>query len=183
MNNDLAYLINACRKGEIRAQEKLYRQFYNYGMSVIMLYAKNQDNAGVILNDSFLKIFKSLSRFNTEGNFKAWIRRIFIRTAIDSYRQEMRDIKYLQLDEYSGHVYNSHIIENLEAEDIISLLQSLPDLYRIVFSLFEVEGFSHYEIAEMLHISKGTSRSALSRAKKQLRNILLNIYEPQEKAG
>lgn len=151
-------------------------------MSIAVRYSADYDHAGEILNDSFLKIFRNIKSFRMNGNFKAWFRKIIIYTAIDHYRSDWRNVP-ICLEEFPHTILQNDIIEKLDAEDIMNLIRQLPDKHRIVFNLYELEGYTHYEIAGILEISEGTSRSCLSRAKAQLRTLIRNHYEHREKAG
>ncbi len=155
----------------------LYKMFYNYGMSVAVRYAGNKDLAGEIYNDSLLKVFKNIRSYNPEKSFKGWVRKIIIHTAIDLYRKELKHINYNELDDYENIFYQNNTSEKLMADDIIRLIHSLPNIYRIVFNLYELEGYAHDEIATMLEITESTSRSCLSRAKNKLRYLIAEQYE------
>ena len=131
-----------------------------------------RDGAAEILNDSFLKIFDKLELYDFNRPFKAWIRRIFINTAIDSYRKAAPH--WLQLDQIEAEAEELVIGIEIEQsqEQIIKLIQCLSPQYQVVFNLYVMEDFSHKEIAEKLGISEGTSRSNLLRAKKIIREKL-----------
>ena len=183
MSIDLKNILKNCCKGDIHAQEILYKTFYQYGMSIAVRYAHHVEYAGDILNDSFLKVFMKIRNFQPDGNFKAWFRKIIIHTAIDHYRKEFKntstDDPYFNAEPVCRNV----ILDDLEAGDLMKLIHGLPHLQRVVFSLYELEGFHHEEISRMLDIGVGTSRSCLSRAKNKLRKLITKIYELQEKAG
>ena len=174
-------MIEECSKGVLKAQEKLYKKFYNYGMSIAIRYAHNTDTAGEIYNDSFLKVLKNCSRFNGEKSYKAWLRKIIVHTAIDNYRKEIKQENPIDPFDYKDAVSQTYIIEKLVAEDIIRLIHGLPHIYRIVFSLYELEGYSHEEIASKLNLSVSTSRSCLSRAKSKLRHLIAVHHEIKKK--
>lgn len=165
-------LIEGCCKGRARAQEGLYRHFYAFGMSVCLRYAPNRDDAIEVLNDSFMKVFENIAQYDTSRSFKGWFRRIIVNTALDNYRAQRNfrlqadvDINTVELD------IEPEFNNKLSADEIIELFSYLPDNYRITFNLYEVEGYNHEEIAGMLDISPGTSRSNLSRARKILQRL------------
>jgi RNA polymerase sigma factor (sigma-70 family) len=177
VNNDFRSILKACCKGEITAQEKLYKLYYNYGMSIAVRYSDNREIAGEIYNDSFLKILNNLHKFDREKNFKSWIRQVIIHTAIDQYRKELKHNNHLELSDYENSYFHNNTIEKLLAEDIINMIHSLPHIYRLVFNLYELEGYTHDEIASQLNITDSTSRSCLSRAKSKLRYLIARKYE------
>ncbi len=165
-------LIEACLKSDRIAQKRLYEQHYGKYMGVCLRYASCSDEAMVMLNNGFFKIFTSLHKFDsTNGNFEGWMYRIMVRTAIDYLRSESR----FQFSEVDNNVYaedSYSIIADMEAEDIIKLVNQLSPAYRTVFNLFVVEGHTHTEIAEILGISDGTSKSNLAKAKAKLQSMI-----------
>lgn len=172
-------VIQACRKGDKRAQEHLYRQFYGFGMSVCLRYAPQREDAMEILNDSFYKVFKHISSYDAERPFKTWFRRILVNTALDHYRANSKYRLQVALDADEPDV-PVEVFEPLDADQILEFFACLPELYRIIFNLYEVEGYNHEEIAGMLDIAPGTSRSHLSRAKKLLRSLYLNHQQKKQ---
>ena len=169
-------IIKGCKRGKLKYQEKLYRHYYAYGMSISLRYSNSREEATEILNDSFLKVFDNLSKFDMKKSFKAWFRRILINTSIDYYRKSLRVVQTNNIDDYETLVYDKNEIDNLETEDILKLLNTLPETYKIIFNLYEIEGYKHEEIAEKLDISASTSRANLSRAKKILRESFKKQY-------
>ncbi|MEN8125869.1 MAG: RNA polymerase sigma factor [Bacteroidota bacterium] len=170
----LKNILNQCEKGNVLYQEILYKDFYSYAMSICRLYTYSDDDAVSILNDSFLKVFSSIKKkkYNKTIPFKIWLRRIVINTSIDSYRKNSKHFHQLEIEEYLQLSTNSDVIDDLTANDIINLLDQLPEAHRIVFNLYEIQGFDHKEISEKLNISKSTSRVFLTRAKKKLRILI-----------
>lgn len=170
-------LINGCKKGRSKSQEELYKHFYGYAMSICLRYASNKEEAKEILNDSFLKVFSKLEQFDNKRSFRGWLRRIVINTAIDYYRRNEKHRGNYSIDDSFFEISETdeNVIDKLSAEDIMKLVQSLPESYRMTFNLYEVEGYSHDEIGEKLNVPVGTSRSNLSRAKKQLRQMVKNF--------
>jgi RNA polymerase sigma-70 factor (ECF subfamily) len=169
-------IIKGCVKGNIKYQEMLYRKFYAYGMSITLRYTKNRDDATEVLNDSFLKVFDNIQTFDINKSFKAWFRQITVNTAIDYYRKTKRMILTENIDDFNSETFDTDKINELETEDILKLLNAIPEHYAIIFNLYEIEGFDHNEIAEKLNISDSTSRANLSRAKKMLRELFKKQY-------
>jgi RNA polymerase sigma factor (sigma-70 family) len=170
-STDFNKVLKGCSRGDLKAQEYLFKQYYGYVMSIALRFSSCHENALEIANDTFLKIFRKIESHKTDKEFKAWVRKIVINTAIDYYRRD-KEVAY---DEPAS----DSVIDNLNAEEIIKLINSLPMKYRYTFNLFEIEGFSHDEIAIQLGITESTSRSYLTRAKKMLRQMILinNHYE------
>lgn len=157
-----------------RFQELLFRNFYAFAMSVAIRYSYNQEDAREIINDSFLKVFNNINTFDDDKPFKSWFRRIIVNTSLDHYRankkfrlQTSYDDEELSLEIPEG----DDELNNYGVDDILEIFNRMPDLYRMIFNLYEVEGYNHDEIGGMLSIAPGTSRSHLSRAKKMIRKI------------
>ncbi|MDT3405415.1 RNA polymerase sigma factor [Mucilaginibacter terrae] len=165
-------LIQRCKSGSLKYQEQLYKQFYGYAMGVGLRYCDSRDDALEVVNDSFIKVFNTIQTYNIERSFKAWMRRIIINTSIDRRR---KDLKYqLHTDmEYANHIGDNYTAVNqLNAKDILKLMDDLPAIQRTIFNLYEIDGYNHDEIAEMLNIPSSSSRVYLSRAKEKLRKAL-----------
>jgi len=165
-------LIEGCRKGRLKDQEGLYKHFYGYVMGICLRYAKSRDEASEVLNDAFLKVFNKIAMYDNTKLFKAWLRRIVVNTAIDYYRREHKYDNHVPIEKASREENDFDAIDQLNAEDILKLLQELPPQYRLVFNLYEIEGYSHEEIGEILKIPVGTSKSHLSRAKQRLKALV-----------
>lgn len=172
-------LLKACKKGKIKSQEMLYKQFYAYGMSISLRYAYNRDEAAEVLNDSFLKVFGNIHKYNQKQSFKAWLRKIIINTAIDYYRKNKKHYELIDVETANIELVDYSLVDQFEIEDLQILLNELPEDYRITFNLYEIEGYKHDEIAVLLNITPGTSRSNLTRAKAMLRTAFEKHYKHQ----
>jgi len=170
-------IITGCIKGKMDAQEALYKQFYAYAMSVCLRYAHNREEAAEIMNDSFLKVFRNIKKYNLEMSFKGWFRRIIINTAIDNYRKNSKHYNHFDEDIIDSEVLDCNMVEDLDIKGAMELLNMLPEHYRLTFNLYEIEGYSHEEIADFLGIAESTSRSNLTRAKKILRHVFSKQYK------
>ncbi len=159
------------------SQKLLYQKFYSYGMSICLRYADNRDEAAEILNDGFMKIFQNIKKFDLARPFKPWLRRIMVNTAINHYNQKQRELKTDELDNARYHSEQENILAGISYQEIIVMLQKLSPAYRTVFNLYVIEGYKHEEIASMLGVSIGTSKSNLFKAKEQLKRILNNFFE------
>ena len=176
-------IIDGCIAGERRSQQRVYELFYGKMMAVCLRYTKNHDQAKDILQDGFIKVFRSMEKFNREGSFEGWIRRIMVNTAIDYFRRAKN--AYLLLGEERsiedfGDQDEEDTIEDeapeevldLKPADVINAMQKLTPAYRTVFNLYVFEEMTHKEIAELLGINIGTSKSNLAKAKHNLKKLL-----------
>ena len=180
MNNKEIALIEGCRRGKRRSQEGLYSHFYAFGMSVCLRYAPSREDALEVLNDGFMKVFANIEQFDTTRPFRSWFRRILVNTALDQYRAQRRLRLPLQVDiDLADPDIEPEYNLKMSAGEILSLFALMPEALRITFNLYEVEGYSHEEIAGMLDISPGTSRSNLCRAKKLLQRLYLDMKKSQ----
>jgi RNA polymerase sigma factor (sigma-70 family) len=173
---DFEKVLKRCSRGDLNAQEHLFKQYYGYVMSISLRFSSCRDDALEITNDSFLKIFKNIESHQVDKEFKAWVRRIVVNTAIDHYRKSKKNEVEISIEEAYNESADESVIDNLNAGEIIKLINSLPMAFRYTFTLYEIEGFSHDEIALQLGITTGTSRSNLTRAKKILRQMILKNY-------
>ena len=166
-------LIKGCRKRQRESQKELYHMFYAYGMSIALRYADTREQAVVILNDAFLKVFDNIKKYDTQRPFKPWLRRIIINTAIDHYHKNQRKEEMSEAEFSVYHLAEDEsIISGISYQEIIDMMHQLTPVYRTVFNLYVIEGFKHEEIAEILGITVGTSKSNLAKAKKNMRVIL-----------
>ncbi len=176
-DENIKNLILGCQKGERGSQKLLYENFFGYSLSVCLRYSKSKEEAYEILNDGFIKIFKHLQFkiFNTESPFKAWLRTVMINTALDSYRKNLKHYYHKDLDDKLPIASNDNVLHNLAYEDLILIIQKLPPSYQVVFNLAVIDGFKHEEIAAILGISVGTTKSNLFKAREKLRMLLTQI--------
>jgi RNA polymerase sigma-70 factor (ECF subfamily) len=179
-NNYLYILLDECCANKRDSQKKLYEAFYEYGIGICMRYANREDDAIEIMNDAFLKIFRELKKFepkhdNAVADFKAWIKRIIINTAIDHYRKYLKHNQNKDLNDDILLVSDESEdqLEKLSYKEIIESIQHLPPVYRTVFSLFAIDGYTHEEISKQLGIAVGTSKSNLSKARMHLQRMLM----------
>ena len=172
-----AELITGCLANSRKHQEALYKTHFPKMMSMVMRYAGDQDKAMEILNNGFLRVFKKLDTFASKGSFEGWIRRIVYHAISDYYRKESRYLKFIVLEEHDKNVTADGALDQLYYEDILELVDELPDKSKKVFKLFAIEGFTHIEIGEQLGISEGTSKWHLSNARKQLKKTIQTRYK------
>jgi RNA polymerase sigma-70 factor (ECF subfamily) len=165
-------LINGCIKNDRRMQQELYNRFAPKMYGVCLRYTGTADDAQDVLQDGFIKVYKKLGTFRGEGSFEGWIRRIFVNTAIEHFRRKNYLLPVTEREENAIESKTLSGLDGLSEKDILKLVQQLSPGYRTVFNLYVVEGFSHKEIAAMLEITEGTSKSQLSRAKVILQEMI-----------
>ena len=177
-NSELREIIEKCAKNNRAAQEELFKLFYGKMMGICMRYTKDRDRAQEVVQQGFIKVFDKLSEFDFKGSFEGWMRRIMVNASIDAIRKRNRqpfstDEEFMFNDASVEQEDDSdEMLIKLKAEYAMEAIQSLSPAYQTVFNLYVIENYSHKEIAEILDISEGTSKSNLAKAKQNLRNIL-----------
>lgn len=154
------------------AQKELFNKTASTMMGLCFRYAKNTEDAEDILQNGYIKVFKNINNFQEKGSFEGWIKKIMVNTAITFYTQKKNAPFFLEIEEIQEIPVQEDysIIKNMEYKELLKLVQSLPEKYRIVFNLFAIEGYSHPEIAELLNITENTSKSQLFRAREILKS-------------
>jgi len=165
-------LITGCIEGNRRMQEILYSRFSAKMYGVCLRYASNAAEAEDILQEGFIKIFKKIDTFRSEGSFEGWVRRIFVNTAIEHFRRRKYLTPVTEKEENTIEGKYISVLDELAEQDILNLVQELSPGYRTVFNMYVVEGYTHKEIGDILGISEGTSKSQLSRAKVILQDMV-----------
>lgn len=159
----LEQLIIDCKKNDTKAQGQLYKLFAAKFFGVCLKYSANYAEAEDNLQDGFLIIFKKIDQFNFKGSFEGWAKRIMINNAL----QKFRGVRFLEIvnEDIAEEETLEIDDENISLDYLISIIQELPERYRLVFNLYVLDGYSHKEIAEMLDITTGTTKSNLARAR------------------
>ena len=172
-DNELTIILNGCRARQQSSQYKLYGLFYNYAMTVARRYVISTHDSEEVVNDSFFKVFNKIEQYSYESSFKAWLRRIVVNTSIDHIRAKKRQP---QINDIEGYVFETEIetdiITAMTKAELLELVHQLPHAYRTVFNLYIVDEYNHEEIANLLGISVGTSKSNLARARQYLKKII-----------
>ncbi len=168
-------LVNGCAKGERAVQRMLYDCYCSRLMVVCLRYAKSVPEAEDILQEGFLKIFRGLKSFRFESQLFTWMTRIIINTALNHQRQKLYLLPMVDAEDANLQEDEKISLADFHLSELMAIVQSLPDGCRLVFNLFAVEGYGHKEIAEMLGINEGTSKSQYNRAKSLLRAKLENV--------
>ena len=166
----LDQLIIKCKKNNRHAQGELYNRYATQLFTLCLKYSKSYAESEDNLQDAFVTIFKKIKQYNNKGSFEGWMKRIVINTALQRYRKSsvLDVIKDDTIAEEAVEIE----VEHVSLEFLLEIIQQLPDKYRLVFNLYVLDQFSHKEIAEMLNISVGTSKSNLSRARHILKEKL-----------
>ncbi|WP_298517142.1 sigma-70 family RNA polymerase sigma factor [uncultured Kordia sp.] len=164
----LEQLIHNCKNNDRDAQAQLYREYAKKLYATSLKYSRNKLEAEDNLQDSFMVIFEKIGQYNFKGSFEGWLRRITVNTVLQKYRSKgvFEVVNERVLKEEAVTVYE----EDVSLDYLLSIVQELPDRYRLVFNLYVLDDYSHQEIAEMLGISQGTSKSNLARARMILKN-------------
>ncbi len=172
--HDIARLIKGCLDNNAVSQKQLYDLFDGKMLAVCYRYTKNMDDAKDVLQDGFIKVFKNLHQYKSDGELGAWIRRIMVNTAINYIKRKPAYQQDLCFADSAMHVVSDETPEiKINTKDLISLIRQLPTGYQLIFNLYAIEGYSHFEIGSMLGINEGTSRSQYARA----RNLLIKWIE------
>ncbi len=166
-------LIEGCIKGNRQSQRELYDLFSGRMYMVCLRYTKSQQEAEDVLQESFIKVFKSIKNFRGESRLEYWIKRIVINTALNNQRKKLYMYPMVDVEETKDVFVEEGIMSGYGLEELLGMIRELPTGCQIVFNLFAIEGYSHKEIAEKLNISEGTSKSQFSRAKKLLQEQIL----------
>jgi len=170
--SELPEIILGCYRNQRDSQNALYRLYYAYGMSIAIRYVGSEAEAITILNDTFLKVFSHIKKFDRTQPFKPWFRKILVNTAINFVKKQQRYKMEVNLDEADKVPSREEILSKINYKDLINTLQSLSLAYRTVFNLYVIDGFKHSEIAEMLGITVSTSKSNLTRARIKLKELI-----------
>ena len=172
-------LIRGCIREEATCQKELFNRYASRMLGVCNRYARNSADAEDIMQDAFIKIFDKIHQFKFEGSFEGWIRRIMVNTALKKYslRRYDKEVVGYEIKDRDESGTEPSAYAHLTQKEILELINNLPDGYRLIFNLYVIEGFQHEEIAEMLHIQPGTSRSQLVKARTMLQKQILQLQK------
>lgn len=168
-------LVALCLQGDRMSCKELFDLYSGKFMALCYRFARDSNEAQDMLQEGFIRIFNKLDLYSGEGSLEAWMRRVMINTALKYRQKHIGKHNYTEID--NVHVFDPMptIIDELSKEEILKLVQELPDGYRTVFNLYVIEGYSHKEIADQLEIGESTSRSQLVKARSLLKEKLLNL--------
>lgn len=177
----LNQLIQKCKKKNAKAQSELYHLFSGKLFSICLKYSRNYAEAEDNLQDAFVTIFNKIGQYKEKGSFEGWLKRVAINTALQRYREDKGVLNLVNEDV----VAEDEVLvdsDSIPIDYLLKIIQELPDRYRLVFNLYVLDDYSHQDIAEMLEISIGTSKSNLSRAKQLLKDQI-ETYKTQPKSN
>jgi len=178
MNYEERDLIQACIRKERWAQKLLYEEYYGKLMGVCLRYSNSEHDALDILHEGYIKIFKNIEKYHPGTSLVAWMKRIMINCAIDFYRKSIRRRTEDLEKAYYISSTEPDAVSHMTEKEILSSIQKLSPVYRVVFNMYVIEGYSHREIADHLNISESTSRSNLVKARAKLKALLsTSLYE------
>jgi len=161
-------LIDGCKKENTKSQEQIYKLLAPKIFAVCLKYSRNYEEAQDNLQDGFLLIFEKINQFNYKGSFEGWSKRVVVNMILQQYRKE--NIFDIVSENFPDEVEVEVEEENISLDFLTRIIQELPDRYRLVFNLYVLDGYSHKDIADMLSINVGTSKSNLARAKAILKD-------------
>ena len=172
-------LIRACIKEDAASQKEVFIRFSSRMLGVCNRYARNSADAEDILQDAFIKVFDKIHQFKFEGSFEGWIRKIVVNTALKKYsvRRYEKEVTGYDIKDRDESAMEASAYSHLNQKELMQLINNLPDGYRIIFNLYVVEGYQHNEIAEMLGIQAGTSRSQLVKARGMLQKQIIELQK------
>lgn len=163
-----AVLISLCKENNRVAQEKLYRHFFPIMEKMVLRYTQDEDQIIDILNNGFLRVFKKLDLYHGKGSFEGWIRRIVYHSISNYFRSQSKDLKFLLYEDGFQQEPKEAAKHSLYYQDLLALVDSLPEKHMKVFHMYAIEGYDHNEISKQLNINKNTCRWYLSEARKIL---------------
>jgi len=172
-------LIEGCKKGKRECQKYLYERYARSMFGLCLRYATDADAAQDLLQEGFIKIFSSIGSYSGKGSFEGWMKKIFINLALRSIRKE-KALVHIDDIQNMPDIEDENLSEkayDISEEELIRMIQDLPKGYQMVFNLYAVEELSHKEIAGMLNIAEGTSRSQYMRAKQMLKEKVLEYLK------
>ncbi len=167
---ETAHIVQQCLQNDKRAQKALFELYAGKMMALCRRYARTQEEAEDFLQEGFIRLFRYLGSYDGKGSFDGWVRRIFVNTAIRHYHRQK---KHNQVNDFEAEHHEripQNAISQLSELELISLINRMPEGYRLVFNMYIVEGYSHREIGELLDIGESTSRSQLLKARKWLQH-------------
>jgi RNA polymerase sigma-70 factor (ECF subfamily) len=172
---DEKQLIKGCVEGDRKMQKILYEKYSRKMMGVCLRYVKDPEDARDLMQEGFIKLFTNISAYAGSGSFEGWIRKIFVNCALERLRHRdiLKDACDIE-DSHYAEIPDDTFISEISSDELMTYVKSLPNGFRTVFNMFAVEGYSHKEIGEKLHITESTSRSQYARARKLLQKMIRN---------
>jgi RNA polymerase sigma-70 factor (ECF subfamily) len=156
-------IASGCKSSDAIAQKALYDKFSRKMFGVCLRYAKGREEAEDFLQEGMITVFQRISSFNQGGSLEGWVRRVVVNTCLEHLRKQK--LQWVNIDEVEESAEDGFTMEKINIKDLLEVINSLPTGFKAVFNLYAIEGFTHKEIAELLSISEGTSKSQYARAK------------------
>ncbi|MFT6137222.1 MAG: RNA polymerase sigma-70 factor (ECF subfamily) [Salibacteraceae bacterium] len=186
INVQISEIIKGCKDRDSRCQKELYNRFFGLMMAICYRYCSCRQDAEDIVQDGFIKVFDKIDSFDGNGSFEGWLKRVFVNMALDKIRKQK--MQFLSINEGDNEDYligsteqeemeENELLISIGRENLVKAIQNLTPMYRAVFNLFVIEGYTHGEVAEILEVSEGTSKSNLFKAKKKLRKDIKKLLE------
>ena len=168
-------LIRGCIKEDESSQRELFRKYAGKMLGVCQRYAHNSGDAEDIVQDAFIKVFEKIHQFKNEGSFEGWVRKIVVNTALKKYTliRYDKEVSGFEINDRNESSTEASAFSHLTEKELLLLINNLPDGYRLIFNLYVIEGYQHEEIAQMLKIQPGTSRSQLVKARNMLKQQIM----------
>ncbi len=174
-------LIEKCIAGERQAQEVLYRTYADKMYAVCLTYTKDEDEAADVLQEGFIRAFSKLNTFSFQGSFEGWLRRIMVNIALAHYQKKRKVEENLSVYKSETQSVVGNVLDDINAEEVVKLVNQLPEKAGMVLKLYAIEGYDHQEIAELMGTSVGTSKSQLNRARTLLKEALANLTAEEQR--
>jgi len=183
----LKKIVEGCAKGDRYYQQQLYKAMYSQMMAVCHRYAARSEDAKDLFQEGFIKVFDKIGRYNFKGSLQGWIRRIMVNNAIDHYRKNKNKFSMsesmMEAERIQDEEIDESIFADITADQLLNCVQELSPMYKSVFNMYVLDGYTHSEIAIELNISEGTSKSNLSKAKRNLKQMVLELIENEKETA
>ena len=178
-------ILKGCREGKRQAQKQLYERFVSPMFAVCLRYARNRDEAEDLLQEGFLKVYHNINSFRQQGSLEGWMKRIMVNHALNQHKKNRKSPFFEDLDDVNESEFldlndDLPFTEPIPADQLLSLVHSLPEGYRMVFNLYVFENYSHKEIASTLNVTENTSKTQLMKARRHLKRKLNELYPSTE---
>ncbi len=176
-NNDYRELVQKCASNDRKAQEALYKEFFPVMERMIRRHTTDKDQLIDILNNGFLKVFQKIEFYSFQGSFEGWIRKIIYHSMCDYFRKHSKDIRFMVFGDIQPDTVSGKNQHKLHFQDLMRMVDTLPERHHKVFYMYAIEGYKHQEIGDALKISVNTSKWYLSEARKKLQqNFKAELY-------
>ena len=172
MDHKINKILKGCVLRDRSSQKQLYEIYYPYSMSIAVRYIQDQQIAELAVNDSFMKAFNNMKKYDLDKPFKPWLRQILVNTSIDHLKKKKKHSMNTNISEAENLSSRETILSNISYQELLGLVHKLSDAYRTVFNMYVIDGFKHEEISNKLNISIGTSKSNLNKARTKLKALI-----------